>query len=110
MDIRLVHGGAYNSDIRNLRSAIRATGSNATHEWVTVSHPTATNNRLDVLVNLAFQPNKHHGKVDGSLYILGFRNSTGTYHFHPFPVPANPPAGSIAINAKGTYGSLGWAF
>ena len=77
MEIRVVHGSAYNSDIRNLRSARRANGTNATHEWVTGSHPTAPNIRLDVLVNLAFESNKHNGKVMGlhtlwALYLLAF--------------------------------------
>ncbi len=107
MTIRLTRGGAYTSDIRALRQQIRQNGARANTAYVTVCHPTQ-NESVDLIINMAFEPNGAFPRPPASLYVLGFRNTHGTYTFAIAPWPVAPIAGTI-LAQDGSYGSLGCA-
>ncbi len=109
MAIRLTAGGAYTSDIEALRGLIRANGTPANLERVTVSHPLAAVT-VDLYVNKAYQPNGNLPHANGSIYVVAFGNANGIWHFTIAGLPL--PGGSVAFPGAaldGSYNSLGFA-
>ncbi|MEL7533411.1 MAG: ribosome-inactivating family protein [Bacteroidota bacterium] len=107
MQIRLQHGGAYSSDISSLRSAIRANGTRAFIQRVTIFDPNTTS-EADMYVNLAFQPNSQEPPVNASIYTVAFGNNNGIWNFNVgnigTPIPGNPFPGGL----NGDYAGFGY--
>jgi len=108
MNLRLLHGGAYISDINSLRNTIRANAVPAFEENITIIHPYGA--QITLHINLAYQANSTLAPAASSLYIVGFTNNTGqrfNLNIIPFPFPA-AQAGAIQLPQDGSYLSLGY--
>jgi len=105
--MRLLHGGAYTSDIRALRAQIRANGTIPNIEIINISHP-QTANTVDLHINLAYQPNSNCPPINGSLYTVAFGNLVGTWHFNVGAIGVALPGLAIPGALAGDYGSLGY--
>lgn len=106
--MRFLHGGAYTSDIRALRARIRENGIRPTLETINISHPLALNT-VDLLINIAYQPNSNFPPINGSLYTVAFRNLNGTWHFNVGAIGVALPGAAIPGALAGSYASLGYA-
>lgn len=106
--MRLQHGGAYTSDIRALRSQIRANGTAPNLGVVTISHP-ETRNTVDVHINLAYQSNSQLPPINGSLYTVAFGNLQGIWHFNVGAIGVVLPGHPFPGLLDGSYTSLGYA-
>lgn len=118
--IRFQKGGAYDSDIRSLRDAIRANAVNVNCVAVSVIHPKAQGQPPPVFyLNMAYQANSQMPPASASLYIVAFRNGAGAgFRFNlpafvatfsnPPLVPHGAPA-FAALASDGSYGTLGSA-
>ncbi|WP_167856261.1 ribosome-inactivating family protein [Hymenobacter metallicola] len=90
-------------------SAIRANGSAVNVSHCTITHPLVAGN-IQLLINLAYQPNGSMPLATASLYVLGFINGTGTYTFALAPFPGGPIPGAVPlVGIDGSYASLGYA-
>lgn len=105
--MRLTKGGAYRADLGGLRDQIRANGTNPQLATVTVTHPQVPH-AVDLLLNLAYQPNSAFPPINGSLYVVGFTNPQGTWHFNVGLIGVALPGAAIPGALAGDYGSLGW--
>lgn len=108
MGIRLNRGGAYTSDISTLRRQIRANGSVTNCFPIQVTHPGQPGAVVNMVMNLAFQPNGNLPPANASLYISAFTNAAGTYLFNIAPMPCIALAGVILPAVDGSYLSLGY--
>jgi len=106
--MRLLHGGAYTSDIRALRAQIRANGTIPNIGVVNISHPN-TPNTVNLHINLAYQPNSNFPPINGSLYTVAFGNNNGTWHFNVGAIGVALPGAAIPGALGGDYASLGYA-
>lgn len=107
-NIRLTKGGAYTSDISSLCSRIRANGTRATLETLTVSHPLAAGT-VDLQINLAFEANASLPAANASLYTVAFNTSGGIFHFNVGNIGTPLPGQVFPGNLDGSYASLGYA-
>lgn len=105
--MRLQRGGAYTSDIRDLRAQIRANGTNQTLGIITISHP-LTANTVNLHINLAYQPNDKFPPINGSLYTVAFGNGNGIWHFNVGAIGVGLPGAAIPGALAGDYTSLGY--
>ncbi len=106
--MRLQHGGAYISDIGQLRSQIRANGTLPNLAVINVSHPLA-GNTVDLHINLAYQANSNLPPINGSLYTVAFGNNNGIWHFNVGAIGVVLPGVTIPGALGGDYASLGYA-
>lgn len=104
--MRLLHGGAYTSDIRALRAQIRANGTMPTIGIINISHP-QTANTVDLHINIAYQPNSNLLPINGSLYTVAFGNPA-IWHFNVGAIGVALPGQAIPGALAGDYGSLGY--
>lgn len=105
--MRLLHGGAYTSDIRSLRARIRANGTLPNIGIINISHP-GTLSTVDLFINFAYQPNSNLPPINGSLYTVAFRNPVGTWHFNVGAIGVGLPGVAIPGALTGDYASLGY--
>lgn len=108
MIMRLQRGGAYRSDIGQLRSQIRANGTLPNIGIISVSHPNS-GNTVDLHINLAYQPNSSQPPINGSLYTVAFGNNNGIWHFNVGAIGVVLPGAPIPGALGGDYASLGYA-
>lgn len=97
-------GGAYIADLISICNEVRQNGSNQNVAEFCVNFP---GQEVDVklLINLAYQPNVNLAPASQSVYLLGFKNSAGTYVFNTFPAPHN----YLMLPLDGSYKGLGYA-
>jgi hypothetical protein len=106
--LRLAPGGAYVSDLTTTCSAIRANGTLVNISRCTITHPLVAGN-IQLLINLAYQPNGNLPLAAASLYVVGFTNAAATYTFDLNPFPGGPLPGAVVLNGlDGSYASLGY--
>lgn len=109
--LRLKHGGAYESDIRALRSSIRRNGTNLHCVDLPISGLNGSD-RASLIVNMAYQPNASCGKADASLYTVAFTNAAGRMFRFKLNQPVTIPTAStdvVQLKEDGSYASLGHA-
>lgn len=105
--IRFLKGGAYNSDLRSLRDAIRANAVNVNCVPITLTHPLAPGQKPVFYLNMAYQANSNMPLVTASLYIVAFRNGAGAgFRFNLPVVPAGAPPFTL-LASDGRYRNLG---
>jgi Ribosome inactivating protein len=105
--MRLLHGGAYTSDVSALRAQIRANGTVPNIEIINISHP-GTQQTVDLYINLAYQPNSNLPPINGSLYTVAFGNLTNIWHFNVGAIGVVLPGGAIPGVLAGSYASFGY--
>jgi len=105
--MRLLHGGAYTSDIRALRAQIRANGTRPNLGIINISHP-LTPNTVDLYINLAYQQNSNFPPINGSLYTVAFRSNLVIWHFNVGAIGVGLPGAAIPGALAGDYASLGY--
>lgn len=108
MDIHLRKGGAYVSDIDNLRNRIRENGTMPQLCVITISHP-QTPRTVNMHLNLAFDANPNNEGINGSLYTVAFGNENGIWHFNVGNIGVALPGQVFPNNINGSYRSLGFA-
>ncbi len=109
MDLRLLKGGAYFSDLNKIRDAVRTNGTNVNCQHINVIHPNGV--QVTLHMNMAYQANSAVPPAASSLYVVGFTNTAGqqfALNLLPFPCPAFQAA-SLALHQDGSYASLGYA-
>jgi len=106
--LRLAPGGAYLSNLTTTCNVIRTNGTLVNVSRCTVTHPQVAGN-IQLLINLAYQPNGTLPPATASLYVLGFANAATTYTFDLGPFPGGPIPGVVVLNGlNGSYASLGY--
>ena len=113
--LRLQHGGAYQSDIRELRRLVRANGTSTRHMEIQITCPNDPHSKNDTLpsvrfyMHLAYQPSDLFPAVSESLYTVAFSNNdTEEYHFQMSSSPGAVRRDSklVRLHNNGDYDEL----
>ena len=113
MNIRLQHGGAYNTDIANLRNAIRANGTQVQCnplDPLVITHPLAENVQARLYINLAYQSNSALPPATASLYVVAFQNTDNIVYRFNIPELVGGVCGfpdAEVVPSNGSYQQLG---